>query len=55
MSAKLRDLLERFRARRAARREHRLEDAARRRGVDTRPPIVPHGSTQAPPISDDWK
>jgi hypothetical protein len=55
MSGKLRDLLERFRTRRTQRRERRLEDAAGRRGADTRPPIVPHGSTQAPPISDDWK
>jgi hypothetical protein len=55
MNDKLRDLVERLRERRTRQRERRLEDAARRRGADTRPPIVPHGSTLAPPISDDWK
>ena len=55
MSGKLRQILERLRAGRIQRRTRRLEEAARRRGPDTRPPIVPHGSTHAPPISDDWK
>jgi hypothetical protein len=52
----LRDLRDKLKARREERRRRRLERAAANRGApDTRPPIVPHGSTQAPPISEDWK
>jgi hypothetical protein len=55
MSGKLRGLLDRLSTRRAERRKRMLEDAARRGAPDTRPPIVPQGSTQAPAVSDDWK
>jgi hypothetical protein len=52
----LRDPLGKLKARRAERRRQKLERAAANRGApDVRPPIVPHGSTQAPPISEDWK
>jgi hypothetical protein len=52
----LRELLGKLKARREERRRQKLERAAASRGApDTRPPIVPQGSTQAPPISEDWK
>jgi hypothetical protein len=51
-----RELLDKLKSRRAERRRRKLEQAARERGApDTRPPIVPQGSTLAPPINEDWK
>jgi hypothetical protein len=52
----VRGLIEKVRRSREARRVRKLERAVARRGeVDTRPPIVPQGSTLTPPVSDDWK
>jgi hypothetical protein len=52
----VRELLDKLKSRRAERRRRKLERAAAERGApDTRAPIVPQGSTLAPPISDDWK
>jgi hypothetical protein len=52
----IRGLIEKVRKSRGRRRLRKLERAAANRGeVDTRPPIVPQGSTLTPPVSDDWK
>jgi hypothetical protein len=43
-------------ASRDRRRQRKLERAVAQSGApDTRPPVVPQGSTLAPPVSDDWK
>jgi hypothetical protein len=52
----LKGLRAKLKASRDRRRQQKLERAAAQRGAaDTRPPVVPQGSTLAPPISDDWK
>jgi hypothetical protein len=56
MTRSLRGLVEKVKSARRERRQRKLERAAAERGApDTRPPIVPQGSTLTPPISDDWK
>jgi hypothetical protein len=56
MTRSLRGLVERVKSARRERPQRKLERAAASRGAqDTRPPIVPQGSSLAPPVSDDWK
>jgi len=56
MTRSLRGLVEKVKNARRERRQRKLERAAASRGgPDTRPPVVPRGSTLAPPVSDDWK